>query len=91
MGDPFVRPGLEYQPHVEEVLLRNEGTMTVETSKEEWLRYQHRDTLASLILHHDELAYLSVAENVPPAKLERVFLERMVDPLKPRPGHSVSS
>lgn len=84
MGDPYVRPGLEYQPHIEEVLLKNEGTMTVETTKEEWLRYQHRDTLATIVEHRDQLAYLSLAENVPPAKLERILLERMTDPTRPR-------
>ncbi|CCW68921.1 unnamed protein product [Phytomonas sp. Hart1] len=84
MGDPFVRPGLEYQPHIEQVLLRNEGILTLETKKEDWLRYQHRDTLATMILHRDQLAYLSLAENVPPAKLERIFMERITDPLHKR-------
>ncbi|EPY31970.1 splicing factor 3B subunit 5 [Strigomonas culicis] len=84
MGDPFVRPGLEYQPLIEEVLLKNEGTITVETTKEEWLRNQHRDTLAAMIQNRDELMYLCLAENVPPAKMERILLERMVDPVKKR-------
>lgn len=55
MGDPFVRPGLEYQPHIEQTLLKHEGTMTLNTSKDDWLRAQHRDTLASIILHPDHL------------------------------------
>lgn len=75
-----MRPGLEYQPHVEQVLLKNEGTMSLETTKDQWLRYQHRDTLATLIQRRDQLAYLSFAENLPPAKMERILLERMIDP-----------
>lgn len=82
MGDPFVRPGLEYEPYIEQVLLQHEGTMTLETSKDDWLRYQHRDTLATLIAHDGGLNYLSMIENVPPARIERALLERMVDPLK---------
>lgn len=81
MGDPFIRPGLEYQPHIEQVMLRNEGTMSVETSKEEWIQYQHRDTLAFLASHPDQLNFLSMVENVPTAKMQRILLERMVDPL----------
>ncbi|TPP44669.1 Splicing factor 3B subunit 10 (SF3b10) family protein [Leishmania donovani] len=84
MGDPFVRPGLEYAPHVEQVLLKHEGTMTLETTKDDWMRYQHRDTLATIIEHRDQLEYLCVAENLPPAKMERVLLERMVDPIAKR-------
>lgn len=82
MGDPFVKPGLEYQPHIEEVLLKNEGTMSIETTKSDWLQSQHRDTLASILAHPDQLHYLSLIENVPSAKLERILLERMVDPLQ---------
>ncbi|KAH9601751.1 Splicing factor 3B subunit 5/RDS3 complex subunit 10 [Trypanosoma melophagium] len=84
MGDPFVRPGLTYQPHIEQVLLRNEGTLTLESSKDDWLKYQHRDTLASIILHRDRLEYLSVVENAAPARMERILLERAVDPIRKR-------
>lgn len=84
MGDPFVRPGLEYQPHVEQVLLKNEGTLTLESTMDDWMRYQHRDTLASIILHRDHLAYLSIVDNIPPEKLTRLLLERMVDPTRKR-------
>ncbi|CAM43625.1 conserved hypothetical protein [Leishmania braziliensis MHOM/BR/75/M2904] len=84
MGDPFVRPGLEYAPHVEQVLLKHEGTMTLETTKDDWMRYQHRDTLAAIIEHRDQIEYLCIAENLPPAKMERILLERMVDPIAKR-------
>ncbi|KAH8604088.1 putative Splicing factor 3B subunit 10 (SF3b10) [Trypanosoma vivax] len=84
MGDPFVRPGLTYQPYVEQVLLRNEGTLTLESTKEDWMRYQHRDTLASIILHRDRLEYLSIVENAAPARVERILLERAVDPTRKR-------
>jgi splicing factor 3B subunit 5 len=80
MGDPFVRPGLEYAPHIEQVLLKHEGTMTLETTKDDWMRYQHRDTLAAIIENRDQLEYLSIVENLPPAKMERILLERMVNP-----------
>lgn len=82
MGDPFVRPGLEYLPHVEQVVLKNEGAMSLETTKVEWIRSQHRDTLATILAHPDQLAFLSMIENVPVAKMERILLERLVDPLR---------
>ncbi|CAD2216619.1 splicing factor 3B subunit 5 [Angomonas deanei] len=81
MGDPFVRVGLEYQPHIEAVLLKHDGTITVETTKEEWVSCQHRDTANTIIMNRDELMYLSMVENVPMAKMERILAERMVNPL----------
>lgn len=83
MGDPIVLPGLSFSGHIEQVLLKNEGTMTLETSKADWLAYQHRDTLASIVGHADQLTYLSLIENVPTAKMEQILIERMVNPLQP--------
>lgn len=83
MGDPFVLPGLSFSPFIENVLLKNEGTMTLETTKADWLAYQHRDTLATIAGHMDQLTYLSLIENVPTAKMEQILIERMVNPLKP--------
>lgn len=81
MGDPFVRPGLEYQPHIEEVMLRNEGTMSSETSKEEWFRAQHRDTIGFFLHRNDELMHLAVLENVSVERMRRTMLERLANPL----------
>ncbi|CBH14562.1 hypothetical protein, conserved [Trypanosoma brucei gambiense DAL972] len=88
MGDPFVRPGLTYQPHVEQALLKNEGTLTLECTKDDWLRYQHRDTAATIILHRDHLEYLSIVENASPVRVERMLLERAVDPTRKRDLHN---
>lgn len=83
MGDPFVLPGVSFPAHVEQILLKNEGTMTLETTKADWLAYQHRDTLATIAGHADQLTYLSLIENVPTAKMEQILVERMVNPLEP--------
>lgn len=85
MGDPFVRPGVAYAPHIEHLVLRHPGTGTRNTTKHEWLTSQHKDTLASIVSHHDHLLYLSLAENVSVGRLRQQLLDRMVQPCGPAP------
>mmetsp|Transcript_14611 Transcript_14611/g.16789 ORF Transcript_14611/g.16789 Transcript_14611/m.16789 type:complete len:137 (-) Transcript_14611:6-416(-) len=82
MGDPFVRPGLSYAPEVEAVLLGQHGTMGSMTSVHDWIESQHRDTLASLVLHDDELQLQCLVENVCPQRMRRMLLERLVNPTR---------
>lgn len=81
MGDPIVCPGLQYAPDIEAVLLKHEGTLGSASTKDDWLAAQHRDTIGSILQHHDELCYHSIAENVHPQRMRRTLLERLVAPL----------
>lgn len=82
MGDPFVRPGIEYAPHIEQLVLRHHGTGTSSTTREEWLSAQHRDTLSTLVQRYDQLLLQSVQENVSTAQMKRMLLEKMLDPCR---------
>ena len=92
MGDPFVRPGLPREPHVQ-ALIRNKypNTGDADTTKHEWLTEQHRDTIASIVARTDHLLWLSVAENMSSHELRNKLLEDMAQgpcgkelpPLKP--------
>ena len=84
MGDPFVRPGLSYEPHIEQVMLRNEGTLTADATKEDWIAAQHRDTLGMIIQRYDQLALLSLAENCSTHRVQRLMLERLAEPTRKR-------
>jgi splicing factor 3B subunit 5 len=85
MGDPFVCPGLSYSPDIEAVLLKHEGTLGPASTKDDWLTAQHRDTIGSIVQHHDELCYHCIPENVHPHRMRRMLLERLVAPLAPAP------
>jgi Splicing factor 3B subunit 10 (SF3b10) len=47
----------------EQLKARHVGTGHADMSKHEFLVNQHRDTYASLVGHHDQLAYCAVARN----------------------------
>jgi splicing factor 3B subunit 5 len=84
MGDPFVRPGLRYEPHIEQVMLRNDGTLTADATRDDWLVAQHRDTLGMILQRYDQLAVLGLAENMSTHRLHRLMLERLADPTRKR-------
>ena len=79
MGDPFVRPGLPREPHIQ-ALIRNKYPHTgdADTTKHEWMTEQHRDTIASIVGRNDHLVWLSVAENMSSHELKNKLLEDMV-------------
>lgn len=55
------------------------------TTRRQWLRVQHRDTLASLVSHPNTKAYLSMALDKSQAELRHEMILKMVDPLRPFP------
>lgn len=81
MGDPFVRPGIPYADHIEELVLRNEGTGTADTTRKQWVASQHRDTIATMIQRYDQLLLLSLNENCSTARMKRELLSRLIDPM----------
>lgn len=83
MGDPFVRPGLEYAPHIEQLVLKNAGTGTADTTKHEWLAMQQQDTFAAILHHPSHVAYLSVAENVSCSRMKAALLDKLPLPCDP--------
>jgi splicing factor 3B subunit 5 len=62
------------------------GTGNPETSKYEWMVNQHRDTYASLVGHHDAVAFHSIAENQSLARTRYGFLTRIVKPCGDAPA-----
>ncbi len=77
MGDPFVRPGIPYPPHIEALVLRVPGTGDADTTAHEWIESQHRDTLALMVDRVDHLAYAAVAENVCLGRMRHMLLSNM--------------
>lgn len=88
MGDPFVRPGLDYPPRVEQLVLRYTGTCH-EPTQYEWLSHQHRDTLSSIANHYDHLMFASVAENVSTGRMRQMLLDSMLRPCGPPPPEDI--
>jgi splicing factor 3B subunit 5 len=69
----------------EQLKARYVGTGHSDMTKHEFLVNQHRDTYASIVGHHDQLAYCAVARNESMGRLRLEFLERMVLPCGPPP------
>ena len=80
MGDPFVRPGPTYPPHIEHLVLKHPGTGTADTTPHEWISSQHRDTLSSIVLNHGHLMYCGCVENVSTARMRAQLLDKMIAP-----------
>ena len=64
------------------------GTGHADTSKWEWLLQQHRDSLASIVMHNDLLSYVSIAENETRARMRFNLMFRMIAPCGPPPEKS---
>eukprot|EP01001_Neometanema_parovale_P002670 NODE_13339_length_479_cov_69.235955_g13046_i0.p2 GENE.NODE_13339_length_479_cov_69.235955_g13046_i0~~NODE_13339_length_479_cov_69.235955_g13046_i0.p2 ORF type:complete len:104 (+),score=19.40 NODE_13339_length_479_cov_69.235955_g13046_i0:61-372(+) len=80
MADPFVRPGGNFASQIEHLISRYPGTGHADTTKFEWACHQHRDSIASYIGHHSQLAYFAIAENEPVARMRYKMLEKMKQP-----------
>src|SRR6056297_500137 len=52
----------------------------------EWLTNQHRDTYATHLGHHDQLAYIAVAQNDAVGRVRYQLLEKMLQPCGPPPA-----
>ncbi|KAJ9452317.1 putative splicing factor 3B subunit 5 [Diplonema papillatum] len=80
MADPFVRPGGSFPAQIEHLITRIPGTGHPDITKYEWATSHHRDTLATMIGHHDLLSWLSVVENESTARTRFRLLEKMKQP-----------
>jgi splicing factor 3B subunit 5 len=78
-GDPFVRPGLPREPHLQALVRRYPQTGDASTTKHEWITEQHRDTIATVVGRRDQLVWLSVADNISVAELRNKLLTDLVD------------
>lgn len=91
MGDPFVRPGVPCEAHVEQLVLKHPGTGHDATTQFEWMTQQHKDTLSSIVDRYDHLQWLAVAENTCAARMRFQLLNQMaqspcgVAPMRKRP------
>ena len=61
------------------------GTGHPDITRHEWAAQHHRDTFASMLGHADLLAYAAAAENVAVGRVRHTLLERMLQPVGPRP------
>ncbi len=78
-GDPFVRPGLPREPHLQALVRRFPQTGDAATSKHEWLTEQHRDTIASMVGRQDQLVWLSVADNMSVSELRSKLIDDLIE------------
>ena len=60
---------------LEHVQAKYVGTGHSETTREEWMLTQHRDTYASLLGHHDQLVLLGTAESQSVARVRFRLLQ----------------
>jgi splicing factor 3B subunit 5 len=70
---------------VDQLKARYVGTGHSDMTKHEFLVNQHRDTYASILGHHDQLAYCAVARNESLHRIRLEFLEKMIEPCGPPP------
>ena len=75
----------EMQSQLEHLQMKHVGTGHADITKYEWLVNQHRDSYASYVRHPNLLAFFSIAENLPMARLRSRYLEKIVDPCGPPP------
>ena len=54
----------------------------------EWAVNHHRDSLATVIGHHDMLVYAAAAEGVCVARERQKLMEKMIEPCGPPPKRS---
>eukprot|EP01064_Diplonema_japonicum_P033313 TRINITY_DN6523_c0_g1_i1.p1 TRINITY_DN6523_c0_g1~~TRINITY_DN6523_c0_g1_i1.p1 ORF type:complete len:106 (+),score=25.97 TRINITY_DN6523_c0_g1_i1:39-356(+) len=80
MADPFVRPGGSFAAQIEHLITRYPGTGNPDISKYEWATTHYRDTLSSMVCHHDMLSGLAVIENESLARTRLKLLEKMRQP-----------
>jgi len=62
---------------------RHLGTGHGETTRHEWATQQHRDTYATHVGHHDQLAFVAVAQNQSLGRVKADLLEKMLQPCGP--------
>lgn len=69
----------------EQLKARHLGTGHADISKHDWITNQHRDTLASVPQHYDQLSYYAVAQNESIERVRIQMLEKIWSPCGPPP------
>jgi len=64
------------------------GTGSSDTTRDELLLTQHRDTYASVLGHHNVLSYIATAENQSLARTRLRLLDTMVAPTLKTPSRT---
>lgn len=83
-GDRF-----NIQSQIEHMQMKYTGTGHADTSKQEWLTNQHRDSYASYIGHPSMLAYFAVVSNQSQGRVKYQMMQKMAKPIaddKPAAG-----
>ncbi|KAK7740690.1 hypothetical protein SLS53_005158 [Cytospora paraplurivora] len=76
---------LRTQQELERLQAKYIGTGHPDTTSWEWKTNIHRDTKASIVGHTPLLAYMSLAQNEPMAKVRAQLIRQMVQPVGPPP------
>ncbi|KAI0384588.1 splicing factor 3B, subunit 5 [Hypomontagnella monticulosa] len=76
---------LRTQQELERLQAKYVGTGHPDTTSWEWRTNVMRDTYSSYVGHPPQLAYLSLAQNEPAAKVRAQFLRKMIQPCGPPP------
>ncbi|KUI61270.1 hypothetical protein VP1G_08449 [Cytospora mali] len=76
---------LRTQQELERLQSKYVGTGHPDTTSWEWKTNIHRDTKASIVGHTPLLAYMSLAQNEPMAKVRAQLIRQMVQPVGPPP------
>lgn len=76
---------LRTQQELERLQAKYVGTGHPDTTSWEWKTNIHRDTKASIVGHAPLLAYMSLAQNEPMAKMRAQLIRQMVQPVGPPP------
>ncbi|KAI1648880.1 splicing factor 3B subunit 10-domain-containing protein [Daldinia loculata] len=76
---------LRTQQELERLQAKYIGTGHPDTTSWEWRTNVARDTYSSLVGHPSQLAYISLAQNEPAAKVRAQLLRKMIQPCGPPP------
>ncbi|KAI0870220.1 splicing factor 3B subunit 10-domain-containing protein [Hypoxylon argillaceum] len=76
---------LRTQQELERLQAKYIGTGHPDTTSWEWRTNISRDTYSSLVGHPPQLAYISLAQNEPAAKVRAQLIRKMIQPCGPPP------
>ncbi|KAI0547541.1 splicing factor 3B subunit 5/RDS3 complex subunit 10 [Xylaria curta] len=76
---------LRTQQELERLQAKYIGTGHPDTTSWEWRTNIARDTYSSLVGHPPQLAYISLAQNEPAAKVRAQLIRKMIQPCGPPP------
>ncbi|KAI1638005.1 splicing factor 3B subunit 5/RDS3 complex subunit 10 [Biscogniauxia mediterranea] len=82
---PSLADKLRTQQELERLQAKYVGTGHPDTTSWEWRTNISRDTYSSIVGHPPHLAYISLAQNEPAAKVRAQLIRKMVQPCGPPP------